>query len=149
MSVFSDFLPSFLFFFSRMHHQSVKTKQCQIPFFFYSSCKNSVWTHISIIQMHYAQTTLFCLHLWKSFSIEDHRTFSPKAMHHVCCLSWCRCILSWTGCCLVRVCFLGLAHSSSSSSVSCSHLPPTASNLPYWKMANFRKVFMQSRFSLV
>ena len=30
--------------------------------------------------------------------------------------------------CLVGVCFLGFVHSSSSSSVSCSHLSPTASN---------------------
>ena len=32
------------------------------------------------------------------------------------------------GCCLVRVCFLGFVHFSSSSSVLCSHLSPTASN---------------------
>ena len=31
-------------------------------------------------------------------------------------------------CCLVGVCFLGFLHSSSSSSVSCSHLSPTALN---------------------
>ena len=44
-------------------------------------------------------------------------------------------------CCLVRVCFLGFVQSSSSSSVSCSHLSPTASNSnpPYRKMANFHK----------
>ena len=44
-------------------------------------------------------------------------------------------------CCLVGACFLGFLHSSSSSSVSCSHLSLTAlySNLPYLKMANFRK----------
>ena len=36
------------------------------------------------------------------------------------------------GCCLVGVCFLGFVQSSSSSSISCSHLSPTAlkSNLP-------------------
>ena len=34
------------------------------------------------------------------------------------------------GCCLVGVCFLGFMHSSSSSSVSCSHLSPTAFNSP-------------------
>ena len=38
---------------------------------------------------------LSCLYLRKSFSIEDHRTLSPKAMHHVCCFHWCRCVLSW------------------------------------------------------
>ena len=31
-------------------------------------------------------------------------------------------------CCLVGACFLGFMHSSSSSSVSCSHVSPTASN---------------------
>ena len=49
----------------------------------------------SIVQKHYTQTTLFYLHLRKSFSIEDRRTLSPKAMHHVCCFCWYRRILSW------------------------------------------------------
>ena len=52
-------------------------------------------------------------------------------------------------CCLVRVCFLGFMHSSSSSSVSHSYLSPTFSNPPYRKMANFPKVSMQSQCSLV
>ena len=50
----------------------------------------------SIIQTHYTQMTLFCLHLPKSFSVEDRRTFSPKVMHRVCCFCWCRSVLSWT-----------------------------------------------------
>ena len=52
------------------------------------------------------------------------------------------------GRCLVGVCFLGFVHSSSSSSVLCTHLSLTASNSnpPYRKMANFRKVSMQSQF---
>ena len=55
------------------------------------------------------------------------------------------------GCCLVRVCFLGFMLSSSSSSVSCSSLSPTAlnPNPPYRKMANFRNVSTQSPCSLV
>ena len=55
------------------------------------------------------------------------------------------------GCCLVRVCFLGFVHSSSSLSVSCSQLSLTASksNPLYMKMANFHNVLMQSRLSLV
>ena len=55
------------------------------------------------------------------------------------------------GCCLVRVCFLGFMLSSSSSSVSCSCLSPTAlnPNPPYRKMANFRNVSTQSPCSLV
>ena len=39
----------------------------------------------SIIQTHYTRTTLFCLHLRKSFLIKDRRTLSPKTMHRVCC----------------------------------------------------------------
>ena len=39
----------------------------------------------SVIQAHYARTTLLCLHLRKSFSIEDRRTLSPKTMHRVSC----------------------------------------------------------------
>ena len=50
----------------------------------------------SIIQTHNTRTTLFCLHLRKSFSIEDRRTLSPKTMHRVCCFRWCRRVLSWT-----------------------------------------------------
>ena len=50
----------------------------------------------STIQMHYTRTTLSCLRLRKSFSIEDHKTLSQKTMHHVCCFCWCRRILSWT-----------------------------------------------------
>ena len=51
---------------------------------------------VSITQTHYTRTTLFCLHLRKLFSIEDHRTLSPKTMHCVCCFRWCRHVLSWT-----------------------------------------------------
>ena len=47
----------------------------------------------SIIQTHYTQTTLFCLHLRKWFSTEDRRTLSPNTMNHVW---WCRRILSGT-----------------------------------------------------
>ena len=46
--------------------------------------------------MHYTWTTLFCLQLRKSFSIEDPTTLSPKTMHHVCCFRWSRRVLSWT-----------------------------------------------------
>ena len=44
------------------------------------------------------------------------------------------------GWCLVEACFLDLLHFSSSSSVPCSHLLPTAlfTNPPYVKMVNFR-----------
>ena len=91
----------------------------------------------SIIQTYNTRTTSFCSHLRKSFLIEDCRTLSPKAMHHVCYFHSCQRVLN--GCCLLRVCFIGFVHSSFSSLVSCSHLSPTASNqnLPHWKMANF------------
>ena len=89
----------------------------------------------SIIQKHYTQTTSFCLHLQKSFSTEHSKTTSK---YNTPCV-----LLSLThpflnGCCLVRVCFLGFVHSSSSLSVSCSHLSQTAlnSNPPYRKMAS-------------
>ena len=48
------------------------------------------------MQTHYTQTTLFCLHLRKSFLIEDCRILSPKIMHRVCCFRWCRRVLSCT-----------------------------------------------------
>ena len=53
-------------------------------------------------------------------------------------------------CCLVGVCFLGFVHSYSSSSFSCSHLSPTASNSNplYLKMADFRKALnAKSKFT--
>ena len=96
----------------------------------------------SIIQTNYARTTLFCSHLRRSFSIKDHRTHFSKnnALCVLLLLMLMRPFLNI--CCLVRVCFLGFVHSSFSSSVLCSHLSPTASNLPYRKMAIFCKVLM-------
>ena len=85
----------FYWIFFQVHHQS-KQNSVKYKFFYHSSYKNSVWTHIFNIQTHHTRTTFFCLHLRKSFSIEDHRTLSPKTMHHVCCFRWCRHILSWT-----------------------------------------------------
>ena len=94
MSVFSDFWPDIL----RMHHQSVKTKQCQrsILLLIIHLVKTVCELTSSTIQTHYTPTILVCLHLRKSFSIEDHRTLSPKTMHCVCCFSRCRRSLSWT-----------------------------------------------------
>ena len=99
----------------------------------------------SIIQTHYTRTTLFCLHLQKS-----QNTFSKNNAPCVL-LSLMPTRPFLNGCCLVGVCFFGFVHSSSSSSVSCSHFSPTASNSnpPYRKMANLHKVSMQSRCSLV
>ena len=80
--------PYFLIFyqiFLCMHHQSIKTKMstvnCSIIHLVRTVCEHT----FSIIQTHYNRTTLFCLHLQKSFFIEERRTLSPKAMHAVCC----------------------------------------------------------------
>ena len=125
MSVISDFLFHifsvhifrFSDFFLHMHHQSVKTKQCQSNFSIIHLVGTVCELTFSIIQTHYTWTTLFCLHLQKSLSIEDLRTLSPKTMHHVCCFRWCWRVLSWMVVFLVRVCFLGFVDSSSYSSV--------------------------------
>ena len=55
----------------------------------------------------------------------------------------------WNSWCLVRACFLGLLHSSSSSSVLRSHLLPSAlfTNPPWWLTSV--KLRMQSRCSVV
>ena len=125
---------------------SVKGQFC-----YHSSCKNSVWTHIfnytdalhsdNFILFTFAKVVLD----WRS-----QNTFSQNnAPCELLLLMPTRPFLN--GCCLVRVCFLGFGHSSSSSSLSCSHSSATTSNSnpPYRKMANFRKVSMQSRNSLV
>ena len=123
MSIFSDFLPDFFAdapskVSKAIHH--VRTV-CELTF--------------SIIQMRYTRTPLFCLHLQNFFSKNN----APCVLHS---LMPTRPFLN--GCCLVGVCFLGFMHSSSSSSVSCSHLSMTSSNLPYGKTANFHKVLMQN-----
>ena len=87
--------------------------------------KNSVRTHIfNLIQTHYTRTTLFCLRLRKSFSIENRRISKNNAPCVLLSLMPTRPFLNV--CCLVRVCFLGFMHSSSSLLVLSSHLSPTA-----------------------
>ena len=104
-------------------------KSVKGQFFYHSSCKNSVWTPIFNLYRcttklaHYdTRTLLFWLHLLKSFWIKGRRKFYPKAMHCVLLLLMPKCL--FLNSCL----FFGLLHSSSSSSASCSHLSPTASN---------------------
>ena len=88
----------------------------------------------------------------KLFSIKDCRTLLPKTMHHLCCFRWCRHVISWMGCCLVGVCFPWF-RASCLLFVGFVQLLITDSielkNPPYRKMANFRKVLMQSWCSLV
>ena len=83
LSVFSDFLPDFL----QMHHQSTKAKVSNDNFSIIHLVRTvcELTSLINIIQMHYTRMILFCLHLRKSFSIENRRSLSPKAMHRVCC----------------------------------------------------------------
>ena len=119
-----------------------QNKSVKGQLFYHSSCKNSVWTHIPNYtdSLHSDDFILFTsakvvLH-WRT-----QNTFS-KSNAPCVLLSLMLTPPFLNGCCLIGVCFLGFEHSFSSSSVSCSHLSPTASNSnpPYWKMANFRKV---------
>ena len=120
-------------------------------FFYYSSCKNSVSTHI----FNYTDALHsddFFLFFFTSMKVvldqKPHNTFSKNNAARVL-LSLMPTHPFLNFCCLVGVYFLGFVDFSLSSSVLCSHLSPTAPNLPYLKMANFRKVSMQSRCSLV
>ena len=50
-------------------------------FFYHSSCKNSVGTHIfNYTDHHDTRTTFFCLHLQQLFTLKDRKTFSLKAL---------------------------------------------------------------------
>ena len=127
----------------------LKLSRVKSQFFYYSSCKNSVSTHIFKYTdaLHLEDFILFTS-VKVVLNRRPQNTFSKN--NAPCALL----LLMPTSpflnvCCLVRVCFLGFVQSSSSLSVSCSHLSRTASNLPYRKMANFLKVSMQSQCSLV
>ena len=130
-----------------MHHQSVKTKVSKVNF----SNFHLVRTVCELKPSNYTDT----LHsddfivFTSAKVVLDRRPQNTFSKRNAPCV-----LLSWmpthpflNHCCLVRVCFLGFMHSSSSLSVSCSHLSPTASNSnpPFRKMANFSKVLMQSR----
>ena len=97
MSVFPDFWQDFL----RIHQQSVKIKVSKVNFSINKLVTNSVWTHIfNLIQRHYTWTTLFCLCLRKSFSIEDRRTLCPNNNAPCVLLSLMPTCPSLKGCCL-------------------------------------------------
>ena len=88
--------------FLRMHHQSVKTKQCQRSIFYHSSCKNSVWTHIfnNTDAVHlddavHSDNFILFTSAKVVLNQRPHNTFSKK-MHRVCCFRWCQWVLSWT-----------------------------------------------------
>ena len=118
MSVFSDFWPHFL----QLHNQSVKTKQCQrsifLSFILYEQCVNP---HLQL----YRRTTLGRLYF---VYICESRSQSKTAEHFlpkqcIKCAAFTDAdvaFLEWL--LFVRVCFLRFVHSSSSLSVSCSHL---------------------------
>ena len=132
--------------FLRMHHQSVKTK---VTFSIIHFVRTVCELIFSILQTHYTQMTLF-VYICESCSrskTAEHFLQKKNALSVLLSLIPTRPFSNI--CCLVRDCFLGFVNSSSSSSVSCSHLSPTALNPPYWKMANFHKVSMQIRCSLV
>ena len=98
----------------------------------------------SIIQTPYTQTTLFCLHRSAKFVL-DRRPQNTFSKNNAPCvfISLMQTRPFLNNCCLVGVCFLGSAHSSSSLSVSCSHVSPTASNPPHRKMApSIKSIFI-------
>ena len=120
-------------------------------FFYHSSCKNSVCTHILNYTdvLHSDDFILFT----PAKVILDQRRQNTFSKNDAPCLlfSPMPTRLFLNGCCLVGVCFLHFMHSSSSLSVLCSYLSQAASNSnpPYRKMHNFCKVLTQSRCSLV
>ena len=92
MSIFSDFWPDF---FADATPISQNEAVSKVNFSIIHLVRTVCQLTFSIIQTHYTRTTLFCLHLRKSFSTEDRRTLSQKTMHSVCCFHWCRRFLSW------------------------------------------------------
>ena len=106
MSVFSDFWPDLFVDAPPISQNKTVSK---VNFSSIHLVRTGCQLTFSIIQKNYTQTTLFCLHLRKSFLIEDRRALSPKTMHHVCWFCWCRRVLSWTFCYLVGVYFLGVS----------------------------------------
>ena len=105
-----------------MHHQSVKIKQCQGKFFYHSSCKTNVSTHIFNYKDALHSDNLILLTSAKV--VLDRRPQNTFSKDNAPCvlLSLMPMCPFLNGCCLVRVCFLGFVHFPSSSSVSCSHL---------------------------
>ena len=131
-----------------------KQNSVKAQFFYHSSCKNSVSTHIFNYTdaLHSDDFILFV----SAKVILDRGPQNTFSKNNATCvlLSLMPTRSFLNSCCLVGVCFLGFVRSFSSSSVLCSHLSvisPTASDLnpPYRKMANIRKVSMESRCSLV
>ena len=127
------------------HHS--KQNSVTDKFFYHSSCKNSVWTHI----FNYTDALHSDFNLFTSVKVVlDRRSLNTFSKSCTVCAAFADVDASFLER-LLSVCFLGFMYSSSSSSVSCSHLSLTSSNLnlSYWKMSNFCKVWMQSRCLLV
>ena len=141
------FWPDFFFCWCTTNHS--KRSSVKGQFFYYSSCKKSVWTHIfNYTEALHSENFIL---LTSANVVLDRRPLNTFSKTNALCvlLSLMPTCPFFNVCGLVGVCFLGFVPSSSSSSVLCSYLSPTASNPPHRKMANFRKLSMQSWCSLV
>ena len=143
-----------------MHHQPVKKKKKKIFFFFfcdcttnqskqnrikgqffyYSSCKNSVSTHIFNYTDALHSDDLILFTPAKVVLVRRPQNTFSKNNAPCVPLSLMPTCPFLNGSCLVGGFFLGSVPSSSSS-VLCSHLSPTAldSNPPHWTIANIHK----------
>ena len=100
--------------------------------FYHSSCKNSMWTHIfNYTDALHSDNFILFTSVKVVLNRRPMNTFSKNSASCVLLLMMPTCPFL-NSCCLVGVCFLGFVPSSSSS-VSWSHLSPTAShsNPPY------------------
>ena len=81
MSVLSKFWQEFC----GCNTDQSKQNGVKSKFFYHSSCKNNVWTHIFNYTdaLHSDDFILFTS--VKVVLIEDHRTLFPRIMHSVCC----------------------------------------------------------------
>ena len=124
MSVFSDFWP--YFFCGGTTNQS-KQNSVKGQFFYHSASKKQSELIFNLIQTHYTQMTILSTSLKVILDRRPQNTFSKNNAPCVL-LSLMPTRPFLNSCCLVGVCFPGFVHSTSCSSVSCSHLSPTASN---------------------
>ena len=133
MSVFSDL-------WGCSNNQS-KQNSVKGKFFYHSSCKNSMWTHIfNYTDTLHSDNFILLISVKVVLDRRHQNTFSKN--NTLCVLLSLTPTCPFLNSCLVGVCFLGFAHTSSSLSVSCSHLSLIAlnSNPLFRKMANFCKV---------
>ena len=135
----------------RCTNNQSKRNSVKCQFFYHSSCKNCVSTHIfNYTGALHSDDFILIMCVKVVLDRRPQNTFSKNNAPCVL-LSLMPTYPFLNGCCQVGVCFLGFVHSSSSSLVLCSHLSPAASdsNPPYRKIAKIHKVSMQSWCSLV